>query len=292
MDYFAFAGVAVAAEDRIKGNNIGLNGEVVLTTTKKEIAIHAPILVIRVPHDPVFSLRLVVKAPPDEHDRVVLVLPGEAAGLHGLLAWELFGFELLLAHAAVAIVWFCPTILLQRRGLLVNVRVGLDEDSVDEGAQRRDALVVVETESLEVQSLLCDALLGQNTAVVSLEQLVGLEFDGDGTVSEHFFEDLVLGDFAPALADVFGVQDFGRWLAVFIVGAFLPLGHALIRRALVGDHVAALHEVSVHVGPAALATLVEKVALHDLLGGDHWNLLSVLQFQPGFGSLYEGDGVA
>jgi len=83
VKYLALCGVGVTAESWIEGDNVGFDCEIVLTTTKKEIAIHAPTLVVRVTNYPIFCLSLVIEAPADESDRVVLILPREATVFHG-----------------------------------------------------------------------------------------------------------------------------------------------------------------------------------------------------------------
>lgn len=119
-----------------------------------------------------------------------------------------------------------------------------------------------------------------------------MEFNRNGTVSEHFFENLFLSDFTPSFSNELGVEDLGLWLAVLVVSARLPLGHALVWGALVRHHVASLHEVGVHVGPAAFAAFVHEIALHHLLGGEDWDLLAVFQFKSSFNGLHESDGIA
>lgn len=101
MNYVAFVEVAVGAEGWLKAHNIGLDSEIVLTAAEEEVAVHAPSFVVGVADDPVLRLTLIVKAPSNEHDRVILVLPREASILHSLCARQLLRFELLLAHVAV-----------------------------------------------------------------------------------------------------------------------------------------------------------------------------------------------
>ena len=105
--------VALAAKCWLEGNDVGLDCEIVLSAAEQEVAVHAPVLVVRVAHDPVFLLRLVVVAPSDKHDRVILVLPGQATALHGLRAWLFLGLLLLLTHLAVSAIVFWLLLLFQ-----------------------------------------------------------------------------------------------------------------------------------------------------------------------------------
>ena len=81
--------------------------------------------------------------------------------------------------------------------------------------------------------MLCDAVFGEDAAVVGLEQLISLEFNGNWAVSEHFLQNLLFSDLTPAFADELGVQDLGSWLARLVVGALLSLGHTFVWSALV-----------------------------------------------------------
>lgn len=128
--------------------------------------------------------------------------------------------------------------------------------------------------------------------MISLEKFVRLEFNWDWAISEHFLQDLLFSDLTPTFANELGIQNFSNRWASFVIGALLSLGLAFIWSTLIGDHIATFHKVSVHVRPATLTTLVEEVALHDLLGRHDWNLLTILKFESCLGSLYKSNGVA
>jgi len=128
--------------------------------------------------------------------------------------------------------------------------------------------------------------------MISLEKFVCLEFNGYWTVPEHFFENLLFGNFTPTLTNELGIQYFSDWLAGLIIGALLSLSLALIWSTLIGDHVATLHEVSIHVRPATFAPFVEEVALHNLLRRHNWNLLSIFKFKSSLCSLHKSNGIA
>lgn len=119
-----------------------------------------------------------------------------------------------------------------------------------------------------------------------------MEFNRNGAVSKHFFKNLLLSDLTPSFSNELGVENLGLWLAVLVVSARLPLGHTLVRGALVRHHVAPLHEVGVHVWPSTFAAFVHEIALHHLLGGENWDLLAIFQFKSSLSSLHECDGVA
>jgi len=68
MYHITLTRIGIVTECWIKRNNVGLNGKVILTTTEKEITIHAPAFIVRVTNNPVFCLGLVVKAPSNKHD--------------------------------------------------------------------------------------------------------------------------------------------------------------------------------------------------------------------------------
>ena len=142
----------------------------------------------------------------------------------------------------------------------------MNKHAVNKGAKSRNTLIIVETKCLQIERLLRDAVLGQDAAMVRLEQLIRLEFDGDWPVSQHFFENLLFGNFSPALANISSFLDFGRGLARLIVRASQALRLSFVWCAVVGHHVAAFVEVGVQMWPAAFAALVEEIALHDLLG--------------------------
>ena len=120
MNDIALAGVAVAAERGLECNDIGLHREVVLTTAKQEVAVHAPVFVVGVAHDPVFLLSLVIEAPSDKQDGVVLVLPCEATALHSFSARLFLDLQLLLVHVTVASIVLWLLFLFQRSWLIID----------------------------------------------------------------------------------------------------------------------------------------------------------------------------
>lgn len=99
---------------------------------------------------------------------MVLVFPRVASFLHRFGAWSLLRF--CLARGLVrTFTWTLGDFLLQGLWLVIDLGSGLDEDAVDERAQGRDALVVIETKSGEVDLLLFYTIFRKNTSFIGLE---------------------------------------------------------------------------------------------------------------------------
>lgn len=137
-----------------------------------------------------------------------------------------------------------------------------------------------------------DTFFGEDAIAVGLEKFVGLELDGDWAVHEDFLHHLLFGDFSPATSDVSGTENLGLRSALLELFASDTFSFSLIRGAFVGDQVSLLGEEAIEMWPSTLATFGQEVAAQNVLGREHWDLLTILDFESRFDGLVESLSVA
>lgn len=135
-------------------------------------------------------------------------------------------------------------------------------------------------------------VVGENTLLVEREDSWDVELSIDNTVSKHFLHHFSLTGFTIGTSNEVTFFDVRDWLAFVISAARLTLGSSQVWGTFLVNEVTILSQETVEEGPATITTLVHVVALHEVLGRESWNILTIFQLESGFNDLSEGNSVA
>ena len=133
---------------------------------------------------------------------------------------------------------------------------------------------------------------GDNTLVVTGEDVWGLELRVEDSISEDLLHHLLLAGEAISTTHIVRSRDLGNWFAILELRAFNTEGLGLVRSARLGNNVTIFSKVRVHMGPSSLATFGQVIAVQEELGRELIHFLSILKFKTRFHHLGERNCVA
>ena len=211
-----------------------------------EVAIHAPLIAVRVSNDPIRHILFFIVAPAHNIDRVIQRLMSHFHILFSLCDCVQFIFGLLWDRLDAFLNKFVARFDLQK---LLACILGLS------------LLSVVG----RVVFFRLSNFLYHNTRLVNLKIVIRLELSGHRAIVENFFSDLQLSGVEIIAINIIAIGESGMWLAFRKVRALDAFRFGRVRSTFLSWNATLLGEESIKDGPATATAFGHIVAGHNEL---------------------------